>query len=111
MSARRGGDEGPHAGRFEGNGPRMRGEGNFADSGRHRGDNGDWHGDRRHSANRDHDNDRHHGERHRVFRNGAWVWVYGPDIYAYGGDCSWLLHRARITDSPYWWRRYEECVY
>ena len=39
------------------------------------------------------------------------VWVYGPDIYAYGDDCWWLLRRAEMTGSPYWWRRYEECVY
>jgi len=45
----------------------------------------------------------HHGHGHRVFRNGAWVWVwvYGPDYYS--GDCGWLLNRARVTGSPYWW--------
>jgi hypothetical protein len=66
-------------------------------------------GDRGRYASRDRDHD--HGNRHRVFRNGAWVWVYGPDIYAYGDDCSYLLRRAQITGSAYWWQRYEDCVY
>ena len=63
--------------------------------------------DDRHFSNRDRDHD--HGNRHRVFRNGVWVWVYGPDYYA-GGDCEWMLHRAQVTGSPYWWRRYNLCV-
>jgi len=29
--------------------------------------------------------------------------------YAYG-DCGWLLQRARITGSPYWWNRYDACT-
>jgi hypothetical protein len=61
--------------------------------------------DDRHFSNRDHDHD--HFNQHRVFRNGAWFWAYGP--YA-GGDCGWLLHRAEVTGSPYWWRRYDLCV-
>jgi hypothetical protein len=36
------------------------------------------------------------------------VWVYGPDYYS--GDCGWLLNRARVTGSPYWWSRYNACV-
>ncbi len=24
--------------------------------------------------------------------------------------CRWLKRRARITGSPYWWRRYERCM-
>jgi hypothetical protein len=59
-------------------------------------------------ANKDRDN-KHHGNRHRVFRNGVWVWVYGPD-YAYGYDCDWLRRRAAITGSPYWWDRYNACI-
>ena len=51
-------------------------------------DRGHDHGDRnrpdhRRFAERDHDHGHdfdHHG-RHRVFRNGAWVWIYGPDYY------------------------------
>jgi hypothetical protein len=63
-------------------------------------------------AERGHDFDRFH-YRHRVFRNGVWVWVYGPDYYAYddyGGDCWWLRRQALITGSPYWWSRYNSCV-
>ena len=52
--------------------------------------------------------------RHRVWRNGAWVWIYGPDYYydnyAYGGDCYWLRQQAYATGSPYWWSRYNACV-
>jgi hypothetical protein len=51
-----------------------------------------------------------HGDRHRVFRNGVWFWTYGPDYYAYGDDCGWLLRRAEVTGSPYWWNRYDACV-
>jgi hypothetical protein len=58
-------------------------------------------------AERDHDrgHDFDHRGRHRV-----WVWVYGPDYYAYGDDCWWLLRQAQITGSPYWWSRYNYCV-
>jgi hypothetical protein len=39
-----------------------------------------WDGDKRRHASRDHDGRKF--QRHRVWRNGAWVWIYGPDIYA-----------------------------
>jgi hypothetical protein len=58
-------------------------------------------------AERGRDFDRFH-HRHRVFVNGVWVWVYGPD-YAYN-DCWWLRRQALITGSPYWWSRYNYCV-
>jgi hypothetical protein len=45
-----------------------------------------------------------------VFRNGVWVWVYGPDYYAYGDDCWWLRRQALETGSPYWWSRYNACI-
>jgi hypothetical protein len=64
--------------------------------------------DDRHFSSRDHDHD--HFNRHRVFRNGVWVWAYGPDYYAGNDDCAWLLNRAEVTDSPYWWRRYNLCI-
>lgn len=33
-----------------------------------------------------------------------------PYYGGYGGHCSWLLHKARVTGSRYWWRRYHyEC--
>lgn len=25
--------------------------------------------------------------------------------------CGWLRRRARITGSPYWWRRYRRCMW
>jgi hypothetical protein len=105
-----GGNE-PHG---MGNGPHMRG-GNFAqgdvrESRRGHGDFADHNGrDSGRFAERDRDFDHHHGHAHRVFRNGVWVWVYGPDYY-YAGDCGWLLRRARVTGSPYWWSRYDACV-
>ena len=66
--------------------------------------------DHKHVAMNDHDHDKfNHFNRHRVFRNGVWVWIYGPDYYA-GDDCSWLLRRAQTTGSGYWWSRYDACV-
>jgi hypothetical protein len=70
-------------------------------------DRGDRFEHRRFSE-RDHDFDRFHN-RHRVFRNGVWVWVYGPDYYSYN-DCWWLRERALYTGNPYWWSRYNYCV-
>jgi hypothetical protein len=67
---------------------------------------------------------RWHGHGHW---GGGWGWrgpriFIGPAYYGYGygypysygatypgyygGDCAWLRHRARVTGSPYWWRRY-----
>ena len=70
------------------------------------------HGDRnrrfaeRHDNNHDHDR---FNNRHRVFRNGVWVWVYGPAYYSYN-DCWWLRQQAYATGNPYWWSRYNNCV-
>jgi hypothetical protein len=75
-------------------------------------DRGHDHGNRnRRFAERDHDrnHDFDHNGRHRVFRNGVWIWVYGPDYYSYN-DCYWLRRQALITGSPYWWSRYNACV-
>jgi hypothetical protein len=66
----------------------------------------------KHYAMKDHDHDHDHGNihnRHRVFRNGGWFWVYG-DGYA-GNDCYWLQRQAIVTGSPYWWDRYNACLY
>lgn len=45
--------------------------------------------------------------RHRYYNR------YAGGAYIYGGyeDCGVLLYRARQTGSPYWWSRYEACVY
>ena len=118
-AGRFGGGDGPRIrGGYAGDdGPRLRGGDRYVDDNGarvRRGSNfdrGEWKGDRRHSANRDHDHDGRNFNRHRVWRNGAWVWVYGPDIYAYGDDCWWLLRRAQLTGNPYWWDRYNACVY
>jgi hypothetical protein len=106
------GGNGPHG---MGNEPHMRGGTNFAQHdvrefqrGREFREFSDH--NRGRFAERDRNFDNHHGHGHRVFRNGAWVWVYGPDYYAYGDDCYWLLRRARVTGSPYWWSRYNACV-
>ena len=72
-----------------------------------------YRGDHRRYAERGRDNN-HNNYRHRVWRNGAWVSIYGPDYYydnyAYGGDCYWLRQQAYATGSPYWWSRYNACV-
>ena len=60
-------------------------------------------------ASKDRDHDHGKFKRHRVLRNGVWVWVYGPGYYAYN-DCEWLRRQAIITGSPYWWRRYNLCI-
>jgi hypothetical protein len=90
------------------NGPSLKGRDRFAGNNWKNGKNVHDH-DRKHVASRDHDHDKNHFNRHRVFRNGVWVWVYGPDYYA-GDDCLWLLRRAQTTGSGYWWSRYNACV-
>jgi hypothetical protein len=44
-----------------------------------------------------------HFRRGRVF--------YGGPVLVYGSGCAWLRHRALVTGSPYWWRRYRACRY
>jgi len=36
--------------------------------------------------------------------------IYGG-YYGYYGECDWLRRRALATGSPYWWNRYNACVY
>ena len=62
------------------------------------------------SKDRDHNNHGKFSNRHRVFRNGAWIWVYGTGYTAYGNDCYWLRRQAISTGSPYWWSRYNQCI-
>jgi hypothetical protein len=84
----------------------------------YRGDHGRYadrnRGDNRRYANRGNNKNHNHYYRHRVWRNGAWVWIYGPsyyyDNYAYGGDCYWLRQQAYATGSAYWWSRYNSCI-
>jgi hypothetical protein len=67
---------------------------------------------KKHHASKDRDHNKHanFNNRHRVFRNGAWIWVYGPAYTAYGNDCYWLRRQAIATGSPYWWSRYNQCI-
>ncbi|MGA8689840.1 MAG: hypothetical protein WB662_08040, partial [Methyloceanibacter sp.] len=58
-------------------------------------------------------NNHHHGYyRHGHYYPYGW---YGPYLgydYGYGyGNCYWLRQQAIITGSPYWWQRYNDCVY
>lgn len=53
--------------------------------------------------------------RHHHFRNRFFVgapFFYGG-YYAYNGygNCAWLRRQAIITGSPYWWERYQACLY
>jgi hypothetical protein len=108
--AGRGGRDGGGAmtrgGRYAGDGaPRIRG----GDRGEWKGGRSEWKGgNQRRHAGRSHDG--HKGQRHRVWRDGRWIWAWGPAVYAYADDCGWIWRRAQATGSPYWWRRYEECV-
>jgi hypothetical protein len=53
---------------------------------------------------------RHFRGRHRFI--GAPL-VYGAYYYGpyYGNGCYWLKRKAIVTGSPYWWDRYNECLY
>lgn len=113
-AALKGGDGGPSgrlAGRNYGRGDGVKagGGGDFKGgrSGRLAGK--DWDGgDKNWDRGKDHGSKSRHGKNFRRF--------YGPDIFVYGdsygyGDCGWLRRQAVITGSPYWWRRYQECLY
>jgi hypothetical protein len=52
---------------------------------------------------------RHHG--HRFYPYGYGFLPYYYYDYGYYDDCAWLRRRAIATGSPYWWRRYEACIY
>jgi hypothetical protein len=81
---------------------------------------GNWHGGSNwHGRNFAHNNwngnwnrnfDHHH--HHNRFFVGSPFW-YGGGYYAYNGygNCAWLRRQAIITGSPYWWSRYQDCLY
>jgi hypothetical protein len=55
---------------------------------------------------------RHHGHHgHGFYPYGYGFLPYYYYDYGYYDDCAWLRRRAEVTGSPYWWRRYEACVY
>ena len=108
MASRMGGGGGDHMGGGGHMGHMARGgdfDGGPSRHGRVAGNNwnGNWNG------NWDHNHDHHH---HNRFIVGSPFW-YGGGYYAYNGygDCGWLRREAIITGSPYWWRRYQECLY
>jgi hypothetical protein len=49
------------------------------------------------SKDRDYNNHGKFNNRHRVFRNGAWIWVYGSGYTAYGNNCYWLTSASATT--------------
>ena len=57
----------------------------------------------------------HDGHHHGHFRHGSAFFfapAYGYYDYGYGyGGCYWLRRNALATGSPYWWSRYNACVY
>jgi hypothetical protein len=63
---------------------------------------GDW-------ARHGHDHDRDHFRHRNNFVTND-VFFYGGGYGGYG-DCGWLRRQAIITGSPYWWNRYQECLY
>jgi hypothetical protein len=92
-----GGGGGPKGGHVSRGGGDRDGKG----SGRHAG-GGDWKGDWKGGG-------KHH--HHKNFRRfGSDIFVYGGGGYGYN-DCGWLRRQAVITGSPYWWRRYQDCLY
>jgi hypothetical protein len=76
-----------------------------------------WHhGGGGHRAGKGHRNHWAHNYNYgRYYRHGRYYrnYRYGG-VYAYGygyGNCAWLRRQALITGSPYWWQRYNACVY
>ena len=54
---------------------------------------------------------RWHGHRHhrRGWHRRSGFHFYVAPRRHYGGGCAWLRHRAVVTGSSYWWRRYRDC--
>jgi hypothetical protein len=77
-----------------GGGPHMGGPMHFAPRGGH-------------FANRSFRGRRDH---RRAFVVGPGFGYYDDGYYGYGG-CYWLRRNAFATGSPYWWDRYNACVY
>jgi hypothetical protein len=52
----------------------------------------------------------HHGPRFRGLYYAPFVGYGAYYGSGYREGCGWLRRRAEATGSPYWWRRYEDCV-
>ena len=65
-------------------------------------------GGRKHFRGHKHFRAHKHFRGHKHFRRHGHVYLY-PHIYYGGHSCGWLRHRAIVTGSPYWWRRYYRC--
>jgi hypothetical protein len=50
---------------------------------------------------------------HRRFHRHRHIFLGAPFIYGgyYYADCEWMRRRALRTGSPYWWNRYDNCLY
>jgi len=120
MSNRGGGSpSGRMAGRSYGKGDFARSGGNFKAGRGYAGKNwqgGNWQGGKNWNGgkNWDHGSNWHGGSKYRHGKN--YRRFYGSNIFVYGGtggyyDCNWLWRQAQVTGSPYWWQRYQECLY
>jgi len=70
-------------------------------------------GGRKHFRAHKHLRSARHFRAHRHFRGRKHFHVhrfYGARI-SIGHSCRWLRHRAIVTGSRYWWRRYYQCRY
>ena len=104
---------GDHMGHHGHHGPSLAWKGGDWDNRGHHGHHGpsvawkddDWD---HHGHDHDHDHFDHHHHHHNFFADDIFF-LYGAG-YGYG-DCYWLRRQAIITGSPYWWQRYQECLY
>jgi hypothetical protein len=110
-----GGDKGGKA--FSGGGGGGKHRGDFArkgggDSHARKGGGGHYayKGGKDHYAGKGHKGDHHKHHRYgKHYRYYPGIFTYGA--YSYYDECDWLRRKARVTGSPYWWQRYQECVY
>jgi hypothetical protein len=119
----RGGGGGRSFGNMGGGGRIARGDGggggNMGRMSRGGGSNGNWHGNRNWQGRNFSNNNWNRNwngnwnRHHRYSRFYGYPFWYGGGYYAYSGygDCAWLRRQAIITGSPYWWSRYQDCLY
>jgi hypothetical protein len=66
---------------------------------------------RTHMGGHFHDGRFHDGRFHHRRNVFFFAPAFGYDDYGYGYSCYWLRRNALATGSPYWWSRYDACVY